>query len=259
MTLAAALKQGPLFAFNIDSWLTLKAVAAVVRRRQQATIVAVSEGEAHFWGLPQFQALVASFRQQGLPLFLNLDHGRRLKTIRQALTLHFDMIHIDGSNLSLVANIRRCQPLVAAAHRRGILVEVEPDEHFSQPEHLQQLLQATQADLGAVFAGNRHGYQPYQSERLDLARLQQLKKVAGKAYLTLHGGSGVSFPDLRQALGSGLIRKINVNSRLRYLLRRRWQEVLQENPSWKYYQLAQPVVAVLEREIERYFRVLNDG
>ncbi len=264
MTLAKALRQGPLFAFNIDSFLTLKAVAAAVVETRQPTIVAVSEGEAEFWGLPRFQtwglshfqALVASYRQQGLPLFLNLDHGHSPALINQALSLGFDMVHLDASDLPLRENIRRARQLVTRAHRQNTLVEVEPDSDqvFTNPDHLRQICQ-TGADLVAVFSGNRHGYRPRHAEYLDLGHLAQLK-AASPCWLTLHGGSGVYRPHLEAAFQKNLIRKVNVNSRLRWLFRYYWQKSLRQNKSFRYYQLARPVVAALKKQILNYFRLL---
>lgn len=257
MKLRQALEQGPLFAFNIDSWLTLKAVAAAVEEKGRPTIVAVSEGEADFWQLPQFYALVSSFKKHGLPLFLNLDHGHNLPLINQAIDLGFDMVHVDFSQWPLAKNMRQSRLMVAKAHKRHILVEVEPDEKLTQPDDLEKLIKASGADLTAVFVGNKHGYDPHRRERLDIRLLWQLYRTAGDTYLTLHGGSGVDFGDLKQALGEKLIRKINVNSRLRYILRREWPKVLAENDSFKYYQLARPVVAALEKQIKTYLRLLE--
>jgi len=257
MDLKQALRQGPVFAFNVDSWLTLKAVAAAVAATQKPTIVAVSEGEASFWGLPQIYSLVNSFKKQGLPLFLNLDHGHNLALISQALSLNFDMVQVDFSQLPLAENISQSKAIVEEAHRRGILVEIEPDGDFTKEEDLKSLLQASGADLIAVFVGNKHGYDPHREERLDITQLRQLKAAAAAAYLTLHGGSGVDFGDLRQALEAKLIRKINVNSRLRYILRRKWRQILAESNSFKYYQLAKPVVAALEKQIKTYLKLLR--
>ncbi len=257
MKLSQALEQGPVFAFNIDSWPTLKAVAAAVAESRQPTIVAVSEGETNFWGLPQFYALVDSFKKQGLPLFLNLDHGHSPVLINQALELGFDMVHVDFSQLPLAENMRQSRLMVAKAHERHILVEVEPDEKLTRANDLKELIEASGADLVAIFAGNKHGYDPRHEERLDISQIRRLKKVAGSVYLTLHGGSGVNFADLEQALRENLIQKININSRLRYILRREWSKILTENDSFKYYQLARPVVVALEKQIKTYFHLLR--
>jgi len=255
MTLKQAFGKRTLFAVNIDNWLIFKSLVKTVEKTNIPVIAQVSEKEAEFWGIENFYQLVDFQKKRGLPLFLNLDHGQNLETIKKAVNLGFDMVHIDGSGLPWQANIKISRTVANLAHQKGILVEAEPQKESSHPEKIKEFIQKTQVDLLAIFVGNKHGFDPKKDEKLDLYRLALIKEEADKTMLTLHGGSGVNLKDLKFAINKKLINKINFNSKLRFVCRQTWLKTLKTNKSLKFYELAKPVSQALDKEIGKSLKL----
>ncbi len=255
MNLSNAFQKRTLFAINIDNWLVFKSLVEVVEKTNLPVIAQVSEKEAEFWGIENFYQMVDFQKKRGLPLFTNLDHGKKIAIIKKAINLGFDMVHIDGSDLNWQANIKISRSISRLAHPKKILVEAEPQKEKTFPEKIEEFSQKTKADLLAVFVGNQHGFNPQKEEKLDLYRLAIIKEKASKAMLTLHGGSGVSLKDLKFAINKRLIAKINVNSKLRFIYRQTWVKILKENKSLKFYELALPVTRALSKEIEKFLKL----
>ena len=85
-----------------------------------------SEGESKFFGLEEAVALRDVLRKKtGLPIFLNLDHGKSFEYLKQAIDAGYDMVHFDGSKLPLEENIKITKEVVKYAKKKGITVEGE--------------------------------------------------------------------------------------------------------------------------------------
>src|SRR3989344_1180676 len=69
--------------FNISNLETLRAIVQAAKNLKSPALIGTSEGESKFLGLEQAAALIRIFRKQtGLPIFLNLDHGKTFEYIR---------------------------------------------------------------------------------------------------------------------------------------------------------------------------------
>ena len=111
--------------FNFSTDEQLKGIIAAAQNLKSPIIVGTSEGESKFLGLKQAVALVKSFREEtDFPVFLNLDHGKNLDYIKEAINLGYDCVHFDGSELSLLDNIKLTKEIVKAASKKGVLIEV---------------------------------------------------------------------------------------------------------------------------------------
>ncbi|WP_032093924.1 ketose 1,6-bisphosphate aldolase [Necropsobacter rosorum] len=158
----------------------------------------------------------------GLPVCLNLDHGFTFSTIETAVQCGFSSIMFDGSGLSYEQNLAQTRKVVELCHRYNISVEGElgavgGDEGgalesaadtalYTPPEQAADFVQSTGIDALAVAIGNTHG--KYKGvPKLDFARLTQIDNAV-PIPLVLHGGSGLSAEDFRNAIARG-IRKIN--------------------------------------------------
>lgn len=159
---------------------------------------------------------------------------------REALTLGYESVMIDGSRLALDENIRATRQVVELAHAAGVPVEAElgavlghaagplpPYEDlfssgkgFTDVDEARQFAQVTQCDWLSVAIGNIHGAiaaglkdRKKVEARLDLDRLAKLKE-ATCIPLVLHGGSGIRQEHVRLAMKQG-IAKINVGTEIR--------------------------------------------
>lgn len=220
--------------FNFSDFTQLKAVVETAKEFKSPIILGTSEGESRFFGLEEAVALRNVLRKKtGLPIFLNLDHGKSFEYLKQAINAGYDMVHFDGSKLSLDENIKITREVVRYARWREVLVEGEvgkigtdsskiytekfeiKEDDLTKPEEVKKYLEKTETDLLAISCGNFHGIEISGVDphlRLDV--LENIKKIASKTFLVLHGGSGTPQDDIKKAIKSGIV-KININTELR--------------------------------------------
>jgi fructose-bisphosphate aldolase class II len=101
--------------FNISDLVALQAVVASAREQNVPVLVGVSEGERQFLGVHQVAALVRSFRDEyGHPIFLNADHTHSLAKAEEAAKAGFDEVLVDGSALPFDDNVKQTKKAVEA-------------------------------------------------------------------------------------------------------------------------------------------------
>ncbi len=256
-------------AFNISTLEQFKAIIGLCGTKLPI-IVEMSSGEAQFFGIENLASLVLYYRQEGgYPLFLNLDHARKLSEIERALQCGFDLVHFDGSHLSLEENILQTKRVVELARDYDALVEGELDQAgghstvkpgvgepiLTNPEQAAHFVSETNVDLLACFFGNLHGM--YGKElRLNFEHLQQLSTKLD-CFISMHGGSGVRAEDVREAASAAVV-KVNVNTELRLAWSEALRESLASNPEEIVpYKVLPPVVEKIQNVVERKLALLN--
>ena len=223
--------------FNISNVETLWAIFEAARDLQQPVIIGVSEGERAFIGVRQAAALVRSLREQyDYPIFMNADHTHDVAGVAETLEADFDSVMIDGSQVSFDDNVAMTQECVRLARARGgdILVEAElgyigtssaildaiPEgagADLTSPEVAAQFVAATGVDIFAPSVGNIHGIVKSGNPHIEVERVQAIAD-ATPAFLVLHGGSGISYADIRGGIAAG-IAIVHVNTELRAAFR----------------------------------------
>ncbi|MFH1967768.1 MAG: class II fructose-bisphosphate aldolase [bacterium] len=227
--------------FNFSDFTQLKGIAAAAETMKSPVILGTSEGESKFFGIEEAVALRNVLRKKtGLPIFLNLDHGKSFEYLKQAIDAGYDMVHFDGSKLELSENIRITQDVVKYAHWRGVLVEGEvgrigndssklysekfeiKEEDLTKSAEAKEYFKKTGVDLLAVSIGSFHGIEVSgicPNLRIDI--LQEINEALWQAqgkksavFLVLHGGSGTMADDIKKAIESGVV-KININTEIR--------------------------------------------
>lgn len=244
-------------SFNIDCFEIYQAVELAVKELGFPCLVQLSAGEDQFIQAERLLLLVKKARIDGLPIYLNMDHGQDINRLKQLIKLGFDMVHFDGSKLDLLTNQMLSRDLVEFAHFHHSLVEVEFDKimptgnlsnHLTDPLEAQKFVAASNADLFAVSIGNQHGASSI-AETLDLNLLNQINSLIPYTFLTLHGGSGVDPGNLKSAINSGIV-KININTDLRHAYRGSLTQTLANDNSDKIYQILNPVIIKLSQIIK---------
>lgn len=244
-------------AFNIDSFEIYQAVEAAVKETGLPCIVQLSSGEDKFIQAERLLMLVKKANAEGLPIYLNMDHGKDLDRLKKLVSLGFDMVHFDGSFVNYSTNLSTATTLISDLKKINpqIVVEVEfnqinlinngvSPESYTLPEQALDFMATSQADLLAVSIGNLHGLDTNQPEIIDLNRLKSITQVIPQNLLTLHGGSGIS-PDLiSSAINLGIV-KININSALRSQFKQSLQNTLTSVKSEKIYDYLHPVITDL--------------
>lgn len=163
-----------------------------------------------------------------------------LPIVRKAIAVGYGSVMIDGSLLSLEANIAATREVAELAHEAGISCEAElgsivregagplpPYDElfasgvgFTRADEAARFVAETGCDWLSVAVGNVHGAvskafkdKKKTQARLNLDHLARLR-AAANVPLVLHGGSGVRREDVLAAIKVG-IAKINVGSDIR--------------------------------------------
>lgn len=271
--------------FNVATLEQLKAVVTVAQRLAAPVIVGVSEGERAFIGVHQISALIASYRADGIELYLNADHTHTLRKAQEAAEAGFDAILFDpnqsvGGKLSLEENIAQTKEVVRVtkAIRPNILIEGElgyigtssevlpalptgvslDARAFTTREEAVRFVEETGVDFLAPAVGNVHGIISGGNPALDIERIRAIA-TAVPTPLVLHGGSGVSDTDFRAAIAAG-IAVIHISTELRVAWREGLAKSLNEHPN----EVAPPrlepsVIETMEQLVERRLRLFGWG
>lgn len=244
-------------SFNFSTAEILRAIIESAQETRSPVIVSTSEGEADFFGLRQAVAVVESWRRQTeLPIILNLDHGKSLEKIKEAVEAGYNAVHFDGSNYDYEENVAKTKEAVdfVKSVNPDIIVEGElgylrgssslheevleiKEEDLTRPEQAADFVQKTGIDSLAMVIGNAHGVYTQSPEKLRLERLKEIKTAVGnEIFLVLHGGSGVPMEDIKAAIEMGIV-KVNVNTDMRLAWRRGLEKSLKETQDATPYKL----------------------
>lgn len=243
-------------AFNLDTFLIYQAVEKAVEECRMPTIVQLSSQEETFLGAEKLVALIKLARKKDIPMFLNLDHGKDIRLLKECIKMGFDMVHFDGSNLAINDNLKTTKELVKYAKQKGVMVEVEIDKigstdtkaPMTNPISAREFMKKTGAQLLAVAVGNQHGMTK-EGEKLNLTHFKELKDALPNTLFTLHGGSGVPRAHIHKAIALGTV-KININTQLRIVAREAMAQTLRDEKSIKGYDYFGPVRDTLAKTVK---------
>jgi len=243
--------------FNFSTLEQLKGILAAAKSLKSPVILGASEGEIGYLGLEETVALVEiSKKKYRVPAFLNLDHGRNLDLLIKAIDYGFSAVHFDGSFLPLEKNVEYVKKIVGYAHKKGTLVEGEIEEiggsNLTLIDKADDFVNKTKIDSLAIAIGNIHGMKG--SPNLDLKRLREINKII-KAFLVLHGGSGISDSQIEEAIKSGIV-KININTKLRIT----WKESLisaLKNEEIKPYKILPNIQKEIQKKVEEKIKLFR--
>jgi len=202
--------------FNFSTIEQLRGILAAAQKTRSPVILGTSEGESKFLGLKETIALVEISRiKYGVAAFLNLDHAKDIKYIKEAANYGYSAVHFDGSSLSFEKNIEYVKKVVTPVRKKGVLIEGEINDiqrgSFTNAEQAREFIERTRVDSLAIAIGSIHAC--YENIKLDFERLKEIKNKTN-AFLVLHGGSGVPAEQIKKAIKLG-INKVNINTELR--------------------------------------------
>ena len=211
--------------FNTVDLEMAKGVIAAAEEADSPVIIGTAEVLLPFSSLEELAPMLVPLAKRArVPVVLHFDHGLTPEKIRRAMDLGFTSIMYDCSTSSFESNCREVAAMVRLAHSRGVSVEAElghvgandgsaegegAGDHsiYTEPLEALKFAQATGVDALAVAIGTAHG--AYKSKpKLDFGRLKEIAELVSTP-LVLHGGSGLSDDDFRQAVAGG-IAKVNI-------------------------------------------------
>ena len=166
--------------------------------------------------------LVPMAEKASVPVAVHYDHGLTFEKCMEALKLGFSSVMYDCSVASYEENLEKLAEMVRICHAMGVTVEGElghvgdnegagklekPSDYYTDPAAAADFVQKTGVDALAVAVGNAHGDYKF-PPKLDFERIAAIRDSAGVP-LVLHGGSGLSDGDFREAVRRGVC-KINI-------------------------------------------------
>ncbi len=242
--------------FNISDLVGLNAIFTAAFSLKLPVIIGVSEGEREFIGTRQAAALVKSIRDEyNYPIFINADHTHSLEKIKEAVNAGFDEVLFDAGQKSLEENIALTKEVVAyvknynETYGKDIMIEGElgyigggsvildriPEgvsikkEDLTKPEDAARFVKETSVDLLAPAVGNIHGmFADVPDPNLDIQRIIEIYE-ASQTPLVLHGASGNTAEDIKQAIASG-VSIVHINTELRAAWKRGLDLALLSHP-----------------------------
>jgi fructose-bisphosphate aldolase class II len=261
--------------FNISDSLGFWAVVNAAKKLNLPVIIGVSEGERDFIGIKQVKALVDTLKADGQAVFLNADHTYSVERVKEVVEAGFDAVIIDGAEKSFAENLKITKESVNYAKEKNpnVLVEAElgfigksskvwnevpegatsKEYVFTEPEEAGEFVKETGIDLFAPAVGNIHGMAKNLNinfEKLDIERIKKIREAAGVP-LVLHGGSGITDEEFKQAIAAG-ISIIHINTEIRLAYRQGLQKSLYENPDEiAPYKFLRPAESAMQSVIEK--------
>ena len=206
--------------------------------------------------------------RMSVPVAIELDHGRDLAQIVDAIRTGFTDVMLDASTCSYAENVARTREAVTLAHAAGLGVEAEighvgrGDDYadvaarraaLTRPEDAARFVADTGVDALAVAIGSAHGVYRGVPE-LDLGRLREIR-AAVDVPLVLHGGSGIADGDFRRAIACGIC-KINIYTAMALAALDAMREGL-ANPACNYMKASQSVRAAIKAVVMHHMEVFG--
>lgn len=212
-------------SFNVINMEFLEAIIEAAEQKLSPVILAIAEVHFKYVNIENITPAIREVaRRARVPVVVHLDHGTTLEAIIRALRAGFTSVMFDGSLLSFEENVRRTKEIVNICHAVGVTVEAElghvtggeggeggtqavkPEDLYTRVDEAEEFVRRTGVDALAVAIGTVHGI--YKAEpRLDFDRLAKINEAL-RIPLVLHGGTGLSTKDFRQAISLG-VAKIN--------------------------------------------------
>ncbi len=263
--------------FNFSEDEVLRAIVESAVELKTPIFVGTSEGERKHIGLKQAVNLVKAFREEfGIPIWLNADHTKSFEGIVAAVDAGYDTILADFSALPFEENVKMTKQSVEYAKSKNpdIIVEGELGyvrgeskiqevieiklEDLTKPEEADQFVKETGVDMLASAVGNIHGIVTKSVESIDISRIGDIKKAIGEnIYLVLHGGSGMSESDFKNAIDAG-ISVVHISTEIRIAFTKTLRKTLEEMPKETTpYKILTPSVEAMKKVLEEKLRIFR--
>ena len=196
-------------AFNVNNMEIIQGITEAAQEVNSPLILQVSAGARKYAKPVYLRKLVeAAIEDTGLPMALHLDHGEDFEICKACIDGGFTSVMIDGSKHSFQDNIALTRQVVEYAHAHGVVVEGElgrlagieddvnvsaADSSYTDPDQVQEFVQATGVDSLAIAIGTSHGAYKFKPGTKPQLRFDILEEVSRRlpGFPILHGASSV--------------------------------------------------------------------
>ena len=197
-------------AFNVNNMEIIQGITEAAQEVNSPLILQVSAGARKYAKPVYLRKLVeAAIEDTGLPMALHLDHGEDFEICKACIDGGFTSVMIDGSKHSFQDNIAFTRQVVEYAHAHGVVVEGElgrlagieddvnvsaADSSYTDPDQVEEFVQATGVDSLAIAIGTSHGaykFKPGTKPQLRFDILEEVSRRLPGFPIVLHGASSV--------------------------------------------------------------------
>ncbi len=233
-------------AFNTFNLEITLAIARGALNKNSPVIIQVSETTIQYAGLKPITHIVETIAKNEavkIPVALHLDHGKSFHSVAECISAGFTSIHIDASDLPYDENVALTRQATDYAHKQqcfsqgelghilgpkdveqGVSLQAKDlEKYLTDPVKAAEFVKETRIDTFAPAVGTMHGIFAG-AEKIDQARLKDIHQRT-KVPLVLHGASGVSESDIREAIKNGVV-IINIDTELRQIFSQTLRETL---------------------------------
>jgi len=266
-------------AFNTSNLEMTLAIARAAAKLKSPVIIQTSESAIKYSNLPIIYNLIKNTAEtvaKNVPVAIHLDHGKDLSIIGECIKIGYTSVHIDASEKDFATNVRlslKVRKLAKKYHtfvqselgsilgKEGLVRlekgEINMEELMTDPEQAQKFIKLTKVDTLAISVGTIHG-RFVGIEKVDQVRLKKIHSLV-KVPLVLHGASGLSPRDLREAVANG-VRIVNIDTNLRVVFKKAlWKSMSQEKNLIDPRAILTPSMASVQAEVERIIKILGSA
>lgn len=213
--------------FNAVNMELARGIIAAAEKTQSPVIMGTAEVLFPYGPLEEVSYyLIPMAKKAKVPVVVHLDHGLKKETCLKALELGFTSIMYDCSTDDYDTNVKKVKEMAEIAHSYGATIEGElghvgdnegsaegdshladPSKFFTDPKLAKDYVEKTKVDALAIAVGNAHGAYKL-PPKLDFERIRTIANTVDVP-LVLHGGSGLTDNDFKQAIKEG-ISKVNI-------------------------------------------------
>lgn len=213
--------------FNAVNMELARGIISAAQATQSPVIMGTAEVLFPYGPLEEVSYyLIPMAKKANVPVVVHLDHGLKKETCLKALELGFTSIMYDCSTDDYDTNVAKVKEMAEIAHSYGATIEGElghvgdnegsaegsshladPSKFFTDPKLAKDYVEKTKVDALAIAVGNAHGAYKL-PPKLDFERIRTIANTVDVP-LVLHGGSGLTDNDFRQAIKEG-ISKVNI-------------------------------------------------
>ncbi len=201
-------------AYNVNNMEQIQGIMRAAKETGSPLIIQASRGALKYTNMVYIKHMAAAAVEDnpGIPIALHLDHGNSLETCKEAISLGFTSVMIDGSlkedsktPTTFEENVEVTKKVVDYAHRFGVTVEGELGTlggiedgvgsgkvKLTDPEEAVKFIKATGVDALALAIGTSHGAYKFKAEpKLALDIVSEVSSKLGNFPLVMHGSSSV--------------------------------------------------------------------
>jgi len=251
-------------AFNTNNLEVTKAICRAAAKFDRPILIQTTPSAIEYAGLNSiFDIVRDEIESSKIKAAIHLDHAKDFKIIKEAVEAGYKSIMFDGSRYSFDENVAMTVEVVQFAHENGVCVEAEVgviareeggylsgQSILSAPEQVKKFIELTGVDSIAVSVGNEHGAP--KGEKINLPLLQKIADII-EIPLVMHGASGLSSGDIREAISIG-VSKFNIDTKIKHA----FASEIEGSKAEDYRDALKEGMEEVEKVVAHYIKIFNN-